>query len=276
MLEAVDITYSIRGKRLVDGVSLDVKPGEVVVVAGPNGAGKSTLLKTLAGDIRATSGEVRVDGRGLDRWRSRDLARRRAVLPQSSSLAFPFRVLDIVLIGRGPHLERAENARDVRIARDALEAAGVRHLEDRTYTTLSGGERQRVHLARVMAQIWEVREGEPCYLLLDEPTASLDLAHQHVALGAAESVARAGGGVLVVLHDLNLAARYADRIGLLADGRLVAIGTPAEVIEPSLIERVFAAPVLVTSHPTDGGPLVIACAPKRSTHEHDSRTYARW
>ncbi len=274
MLEAVDVTYSVRGKHLVEGVSLEVRPGEVLVIAGPNGAGKSTLLKTLSGDLRATSGEVRVDGRRLERWAARDLARRRAVLPQSSSLAFPFRVLDVVLMGRGPHMERSESARDVRIARDALDAAGVRHLEDRIYPTLSGGERQRVHLARVMAQIWEVREGEPPYLLLDEPTASLDLAHQHVALVAAREVARAGGGVLVVLHDLNLAARYADRIGLLAAGRLVALGTPAEVLEPSLIEHVFAAPVLVTSHPTDGGPLVITCAPKGSTYEHDSRTYA--
>jgi iron complex transport system ATP-binding protein len=175
------------------------------------------------------------------------------VLPQESALTFPFTVQEVVLMGRTPHERTAGRAEDDAIVCAALEAVECQMLTDRIYTTLSGGERQRVQLARVLAQIWDARStSQPPgarYLLLDEPTASLDLAYQHGTLDIARRFARAGVGVLAILHDLNLAAQYADRLAVLQAGRMVALGTPAQVLQPSLIERVFAIPALVMPHP---------------------------
>jgi iron complex transport system ATP-binding protein len=267
MLEAIHVTATAGGKRLVDDVSLSVSPGEMVALVGANGAGKSTLLKLLSGDLRPAFGDVRLAGRSLRDWSRPDLARVRAILPQSSSLDFPFTAFDIALLGRMPHTGGRPGARDAAIAQDALELAAAGDLRNRIYTTLSGGERQRVHLARVLAQVWEAPHDGLRYLLLDEPTASLDLAHQHAALGAAWRFTRAGAGVFVVVHDLNLAARYADRIAVLAQGRLVACGAPERVLDPKLIGEAFGSDVLVMTHPEDGLPLVISSSDPRRSHD---------
>jgi iron complex transport system ATP-binding protein len=234
-----------------------VKPGEVVAVTGPNGAGKSTLLKVLTGELKPTSGTVFMQERALSLWPLRERARLRAVLPQDFMLSFPFMALEVVLMGRSPH-GHGESRRDYDIAYQALALTGVGNLAGRLYPTLSGGERQRVQLARVLAQIWEAPvDGRSRYLLLDEPTASLDLSHQHATLRIARDFARQGAGVLAVLHDLNLAAQYADRIVILQAGRMLADGPPLQVLQPELIDRAFAMPVMVIPHPLQNCPLVV-------------------
>ncbi len=258
MLAMRQVSVRVSGATLLNEVSFAVQPGEVLIVIGPNGAGKSTLLKALCGDIGVTAGEVRMNGRLLRDWPLRERAKVRAVLPQETALGFPFPVFDVVLMGRGPHLRGGESAHDRAIARAALQRVEADHFAWRRYTTLSGGERQRVQLARVLAQIWEPpADGSTRYLLLDEPTANLDLTHQHALLGLARRFAGHGVGVLAVLHDLNLAAAYADRIAVLKDGRLIALDTPAAVLQPALIKRVFAMTARVLAQPGSQRPLVV-------------------
>jgi iron complex transport system ATP-binding protein len=256
LIEARSVQVAIGSKVLLEDISLNVSPGEVLAVVGPNGAGKSTLRKALCGDTPLSGGEVLMSGRSLADWSLMERAQARAVMPQDSTLNFPFTVFEVVLMGRTPHLRGAEGARDYEIARAALEAVDARHLEERLYPTLSGGERQRVQLARVLAQIWE-KTTEDRYLLLDEPTSNLDLAHQHSTLAVARRFAYEGLGVLVILHDLNVAAQYADRVLMLNQGRLVNYGTPVEVFTREIIYETFALHVMVTKHPSMECPLII-------------------
>ena len=260
MLEGRNIHVVLDGNTLLEDVSIHVRPGQVVAVLGPNGAGKSTLLKVLCGDWSPTKGTVSMEGRVLASWDKKASAQIRAVLPQQSSLSFPFRVLEVALMGRSPHLRGPETQRDYAIVRAALQEAGVNHLEGRLYPTLSGGEGQRVHLGRVLAQIWEAVYQTPRYLLLDEPTSSLDLAHQHHILTVARAFAERQVGVLVVLHDLNLAAQYADRVLLLKEGREVATGSPEQVLQAEVIEAVYEIPITVIPHPHSSCPLVVPVA----------------
>ncbi|MGB8509418.1 MAG: heme ABC transporter ATP-binding protein [Pyrinomonadaceae bacterium] len=287
MIEARGVSVRIGAATLLENVSLRVVPGELLAVVGPNGAGKSTLRRALCGDAELSGGAVSMDARPLGEWSLVERARARAVMPQDSSLTFPFTVLEVALMGRLPHLAGAEGPRDYEIARAALDAVEARHLEERLYPTLSSGERQRVHLARVLAQVWEhaspsssqlptsslsrtsshSRASSPSqttsssgtgrYLLLDEPTSNLDLAHQHGTLAVARRFAREGAGVLVILHDLNLAAQYADRVVMLKDGRVARAGSPAEVFTTEAIREVFNVSALVTGHPSMGCPLIV-------------------
>lgn len=258
VLEAKEVAYRVGRAILLDGVDVDVRPGRVTAVVGANGAGKSTLLRLLSGEWRPTSGIVRLGGRPLDAVTPRELARRRAVMPQSSTLTFPFTAIEVVLLGRTPHVRGREGPMDRVAAWGALERAAAEHLADRRYPTLSGGERQRVDFARALAQVWEPRTDAGRYLLLDEPTASLDLARQHELLTSVRTFACADVGVLVVLHDLNLAARYADDLLVLVDGSLAARGAPWSVLTPELIQEAFGLPVVVTPHPCHDCPLVVA------------------
>jgi len=253
----------IGAKELLAGVSLELRAGELVAVVGPNGAGKSTLRRVLCGDAEPGDGAVWMNGRPLAAWSLIERARVRAVLPQDSTLNFPFTAFEVVLMGRTPHVRGAESAHDYEIARAALAATEAGHLTERLYPTLSGGERQRVQLARVLAQIWEPPADGARYLLLDEPTSNLDLAHQHSTLAIARRFARAGVGVLVIVHDLNLAAQYADRILMLKDGRVVAAGPPAEVLTQAAIRATFDMPVLITRHPALDCPLVVPTPEQR-------------
>ena len=235
-----DLTVKAGGRAILDRAALELAEGEVVAVVGPNGAGKSTLLRALSGDAALASGHVVLNGRKLGAWSADDCARQRAVLPQSPSLAFPFRVCDVVELGRYPLRGQASVA-DHRVAIvGAMEAADVQHLALRDCRTLSGGELHRVHFARALAQVWApLSDGRPRYLLLDEPTSSLDLSHQGLVLSRAAAFARAGCGVLAILHDLNLAAAFADRIVVLDRGRAVADGSPAQVLTVELIDKVW-------------------------------------
>lgn len=244
-----------RGRKIVlTDVTLELKPGEVLGVLGPNGAGKSTLLGALCGELQAHHGSVWLDGRELSDWAGTARAQRLAVLPQVSTLDFAFRVEEVVGMGRLPH--QSGRVRDDEIVAAALHAADAGHLSGRSYLALSGGERQRVHLARVLAQLWPGEAGQT--LLLDEPTSMLDPLHQHTTLQAVREFANRGATVLVILHDLNLAARYCDRLLLLEGGRPVALDTPEQVLRPEPLKAVFGLEVLVQQHPERGHPLIIA------------------
>ena len=261
MLSARNITVRYGKTTIVEDISLDVVPGEVLVVLGPNGAGKSTMLGVLSGVTKPVIGDVALGGRPVSGMAPQDVARQRAVLPQHSELAFGFRVFELVMMGRTPTAYPGSRDRDEMIAEACMAETEVGHLADRIYSDLSGGEKQRVHMARVLAQIdfpVEQPAGTPRYLLLDEPTSSLDLPHQHTTLAMARRAAERGIGVMAILHDLNLAAMYADQVAVLADGRLKARGTPEEVLTADTVEDVFHLPVTISQHPTRGCPHVIA------------------
>lgn len=244
-----------RGKRTVlTNIDIELRPGEVLGVLGPNGAGKSTLLAALCGELATSEGRVSLDERPLADWPGQERAKRLAVLPQSSSLSFAFSVNEIVGMGRLPHA--SGRVRDAEIVAEALKAADALHLAGRSYLALSGGERQRVHLARVLAQLWPGAEGQT--LLLDEPTSMLDPLHQHTILQAVRDFAERGVAVLVILHDLNLAARYCDQLLLLHQGLPHAYGPPAEVLTTETLAVVYGLQVLIHQHPERGHPLIIA------------------
>lgn len=254
MLQAEGL-YLRRGQQdVLRGIDLQLAPGQIVGVLGPNGAGKSSLLGALSGELVPAQGRVTLQGRALSDWTGPERAQRLAVLPQVASLGFAFQVQDVVGMGRMPHATGRQ--RDAQIVEAALQAADAAHLAQRSYLALSGGERQRVHLARVMAQLWPGEEGVT--LLLDEPTSMLDPLHQHTTLEAVRRFADRGAGVLLILHDLNLAARYCDRILLLEQGRSYALDSPASVLTPEALKAVFGIDVIVQAHPERGHPLVIA------------------
>lgn len=240
MIEARHLDYRIGETPILTDVSLHVRPGEVLAILGPNGAGKSTLLQCLTGAIPPSAGTVLLDDTPLSAFALPELARRRAVLSQQTPISFPFTVMEIVLMGRNPYVVHAESADDARIAERALGMTDALHLKDRIFPSLSGGEQQRVQLARVLAQLWAEEETPYArYLFLDEPTAALDLKHQHMILQRARTLARQDIGVVCILHDINLAALWADRIVFLKAGKVICTGTPASVITPETIEAVY-------------------------------------
>ncbi|MGH9153609.1 MAG: heme ABC transporter ATP-binding protein [Acidimicrobiales bacterium] len=251
-LECRNLGYRVGRRRLVSELTLSVEAGEVLAVVGPNGAGKSTVVGLLAGDHRPSAGEVRLGGRDLRNYRAPELARLRAVLPQSSILSFAFTARQVVEMGRAPWA-RDRCADDERAVTAAMAATEVLALAARGYPSLSGGEAARVCLARVLAQATPL-------LLLDEPTASLDLRHQELAMALARRLAGQGTAVVAVLHDLNLAAAHADRVAVMAQGRVAAVGPPAEALTPELLSAVYGHPVAVVAHPRRSCPLVLVGA----------------
>ena len=256
-----ELSVSIDGARLLDGVSVSIEPGEIVAVAGPNGAGKSTLLSALAGDRSPNQGTVTLDGQSVSDWPKVELARRRSVMGTDRAVAFAFSAAEVAMLGRMPLHGGDPDETDHAVIDELMTAVDCTDLADRVYATLSTGERQRVSLARAVAQVTDadgVKGDAARYLLLDEPTSSLDPAHQHTAMRLIRKTAEAGHGVLAVLHDLNLAAAYADRVVLMHEARVVEGGTPAEVLRADLLESVFDIPMLVIPHPQLAHPLVIA------------------
>lgn len=254
VLEVEGLKVERQKRELISHFELSLRPGEFVALVGPSGAGKSTILNVLSGEARATSGEVRLLGRDLRQWRPRELAHHRAVLPQSSALSFPFPVLDVVTLGRAPYGTQT-TPRDRCIAEKCLQMAGIGHLKDRDYAVLSGGERQRVHFARILSQIEPDRE-DPRLLLLDEPTSSLDVAHGWSILDVARRLTLRGVAVFCVLHDLNLAARFADRVLILKEGSLLAMGSPREVFTPPLLAQAFGVTAEVIDGPGEDTPMI--------------------
>ncbi|MEU7042769.1 heme ABC transporter ATP-binding protein [Streptomyces varsoviensis] len=250
LVEAVALRVRLGGRTVLAEVGLGVAAGEVLALVGPNGAGKSTLLAALAADLPAESGEVRVAGRPVADWSAPELALRRAVLPQSAAVSFPFAVEEVVRMGRAPWAGTPAEDADDDAVREAMAAAEVAEFAERPFSALSGGERARVALARVLAQ-------RAPLLLLDEPTAALDLRHQELVLRVCRERAAAGDAVVVVLHDLGLAGAYADRVAVLHEGRIAADGPPERVFDAALLTRVYRQPVEVFPHPRTGEPLVV-------------------
>ncbi|MYU53390.1 MULTISPECIES: heme ABC transporter ATP-binding protein [Streptomyces] len=244
------LTVRLGGRTVLRGVELTARAGEVLALVGPNGAGKSTLLAALAADLPAAGGAVHIDGRPAVDWSAPELALRRSVLPQSAALSFPFTVAEVVRMGRAPWAGTPAADADEGAVAAAMAATEVAGFAGRPFSALSGGERARVALARVLAQ-------RAPLLLLDEPTAALDLRHQELVLGICRERAAAGDAVVAVLHDLGLAAAYADRAAVLHDGVLAAQGPPAEVFTAELLSRVYRQPVEVFGHPRTGIPLVM-------------------
>ena len=250
VLRARGISAEVGGRRVLDDIDLELVAGEMVVLVGPNGAGKSTLLSVLAGDRAPATGAVELDGALLESWPVAERARRRSVLTQSNEVSFPFVVRDVVRMGRAPWRRHPAAARDDDAVADAMVAGEVEPFAERPVTGLSGGERARAAFARSFAQ-------ECAIALLDEPTASLDIRHQHRVLARTRDRVNAGGAAIVVLHDLGLAASYADRIALLENGRVVAVGPPRDVLDPELLTRVYRHPIDVVDGPR-GTLLVVA------------------
>jgi iron complex transport system ATP-binding protein len=262
MLAAANAGLLVGRKAIVAGVSVALAPGETVALVGPNGAGKSTLLRMLSGELRPTSGSVTLKGRALADYAPRDLAQHRAVLSQSITIAFPFTVGEIVAMGAGDGRGRSIDE----MVEKALAEVDLGGFAERIFTTLSGGEQQRAHFARALVQIacGEARHG-PGLLLLDEPTASLDLKHQLALAECVRRCAERGTTVLAILHDLNLAAVFADRIVVMDRGRIAADGAPRSVITDALLREVFAVRDAVGRTPQDAMPFVLphAASPLR-------------
>ncbi|ODS83119.1 MAG: ABC transporter [Cytophagaceae bacterium SCN 52-12] len=254
MIEANGISYSVRGRRLLEEVSVTLKTGRLVAVAGPNGAGKSTLLKMLTRELLPEKGTVKLDGRNMTAYTYLDLARKRAVLTQQNKLSLPFEVQEVVMMGRYPFHKNAPEERDYEIVTECLRNVGMLSFARRIFTTLSGGEQQRVQLAKSLAQIWGT---EKAFLFLDEPTNGMDLLHQYHALDIARQLADRGAGVVAVLHDLNMTLQYADEVLLMQNGRVKMSGTPAEVLTAANIEDVFSVPVRLMNLPGSEGNIIV-------------------
>jgi len=251
VLRFEDVALNFGEREVLKGVDLEVPEGAVVALAGRNGAGKTTLLRIASRVLRPTAGRIWVGGAPIDRLSRRELAKQLAVVPQDTPVSFPFRVIEVVLMGRSPHLGALgfESRADVALAREVMERVGIEAFADRSILDLSGGERQLVLIARALTQ-------QPRVLLLDEPTAHLDLAHRVAVLDLVRDFARDGRSALVISHDLSLSARASDGLALLAEGRVLDSGRPVDVLTPENLMIAFGIHADVISAP-DGSPLVV-------------------
>lgn len=243
------------GATLLEDIELELPAGRVLAIIGPNGAGKTTLLHLLAGGITLSHGKITLAGKPMTEWPRLTKARAVALLPQNSTLNFPYSVQEVVALGRSPH--RSGAAADQKIAAMVMQVTDIADLSSRLYTQLSGGEKQRVQLARVLAQLWRAEDSDVRLLLLDEPTNALDLAHQQMIVDTIRQLAAEGCGVVLIVHDFNLAASVADEIVVLNHGHQVCRGTPEQVLTEDMFRQVFAVNALIGKHPSSGRPLVI-------------------
>lgn len=244
------VTAVLDGRSIVSRVSLDVFPGEILALVGPNGAGKSTLLSLMSGDLSPTTGSVTLQGKEVGKYKPEEAARLRSVLMQSNTVSFPFTVWEIVEMGRAPWARTPKISEDSEAISEALERADVEHLSHRRFNQLSGGERARVSLARVLAQRTPL-------VLLDEPTAALDLKHQEDVMATVLALAEAGLAVVVVVHDLSVAAAYAHRVCVVVDGELDAIGSPGDVITAERVSRVYGVDVDIENVGRPPRPIIV-------------------
>ena len=255
-LEVLGVSFRYDSVPALEGVTFSIRAGELTAIVGPNGAGKTTLLKCINRVLRPLKGAVLLDGRDLSGLPRREIAKLMGFLPQEQVNPVPLRVLDVVLLGRTPYLRKLAQPgrRDIEVAHSALEAVGIKHLADRLFSELSGGERRKVLLARALAQ-------EPKALLLDEPTAHLDLRSQIEVMELLRSLAGRGLAVLMATHDLNLASRFADKIIMLKEGRVLAIGKPDEVLTEENIMEVYGVRARVIKGFWGSGPLIVPLSP---------------
>ena len=246
MIAAEGLTRIANGRRIVDGVSVRFEGGRLNLVLGPNGAGKSTLLKLLSRLARPDAGSVRYGDDGGREMSLASLARIRAVLSQNVEIAFPLRVREVVMMGRYPHFTGRPSAQDEQACEEVMRLFDIDGLAERDHLTLSGGEQQRVHFARVLAQIWFPEPGRSRYLFLDEPLTFLDVFHQFDFMRKLQALLRSDLVVVGVLHDLNLAARFADSLVLLHQGRVLAAGPADQVLTRENVQAAFGlAPTIL-------------------------------
>lgn len=254
MIRVEELTYQIGKKKLLEGLSFEAKPGELLAVLGANGAGKSTLMKLLCREITPNSGKITFRSIDLKEYKLPELAKQRAVLSQHNTLSISFVVNELVMMGRYPHFDQQPAQKDQDIVAKVMEETGITHLALRDYNTLSGGEQQRVQLSRVLAQIYDCPDA--C-LFLDEPTNGLDLLYQQQIMELARRLADRGYCVICILHDINFASRFADKILMLKNGKKVAMGTPLEVISCENIHETFSINVKLMACEGYNCPLVI-------------------
>ena len=266
-VDASGVGYEIDGKRLLHDIDLKAVQGQLIGLIGPNGAGKSTLLRAISGTLGHTDGVVRLEGADIETLSSREVATRLALVPQIAPYTHGFTAMELVLMGRYPHLGRfqIEGSEDQHIARDAMRMTETERFDERTLDTLSGGERQRVFVSRALAQ-------QPRILLLDEPTSNLDVLHQLKVLDVVRELVDDGLTAIAAIHDLNLAARYCDRLVLLRHGRVLAEGTPAEVLSPDTIESAFGVKSAVYRDPITGALAISLIGPADGSSSNGSGT----
>lgn len=256
MLSGEGISFRVDQKYLLQETSLHFQQGLFHVIMGANGAGKSTLLKLLAGDQKTSSGKINLDGKELNEYSKRELAIKRAVLSQHYSITFPISVNDIVLMGRYPYYRNNPTPNDLTICQQALRLMDIEDLKERDYNTLSGGEAQKVQMSRVLAQIWEAKKGEEKILFLDEPVSHLDVKYQHQLLKAAKDLCKQHTTVIAILHDINLAIAYADRILFMKQGKILYDISQLTHVSTEIIRDVFDVASTIL-HPENHKPVVI-------------------
>ncbi|HIE06378.1 MAG TPA: ABC transporter ATP-binding protein [bacterium (Candidatus Stahlbacteria)] len=252
MIYVKNLTFSYFDHPVINDISFSIEKGDFVGIIGPNGAGKSTLLRLLANILKGQSGSIQIDGRDLDSFRREDLARLVGFIPQETHFSLNFRVFDVILQGRYPHLGffKIEDLNDNRIVDEAIQRTRISHLSDKQILDISSGERQMVVITRAVAQ-------RPEILLLDEPTSFLDIKHQVEIMNLLKDLNREGITIIVVVHDLNLAGLFCGRLLLINQGRIAASGSPAEIITPEMIKKIYGVDVVGVNHPTAGLPQIL-------------------
>lgn len=257
MLRTENISFSVGKKQILRNVSVSFLPGEFNMILGPNGSGKSSFLKIFSGEINKYQGTVLYDDKKIKELRKEELAKKRAVMSQQADLGFPLLVEEVVMMGRYPHFTFNPNKKDITICNEVIERMNLFEFKERNYLTLSGGEKQRVQYARVLAQVWEKPAEGYRYLFLDEPLNSLDISYQHEFLQAAVELIKDHTVLIAVMHDINLAAHYADNLFFLKEGELVVHGKPKDILTENIIEKVFNIKTTVIDNPVTGKPLII-------------------
>ena len=257
MINAEQIKYSIGQKNILNNISIQFLPGTCNLIIGPNGSGKSTLIKLLSGELENYEGRVKYNDTDIKTYTKQGLAATRAVLSQQTELSFPMTVEEVVMLGRNPHFEFNPTRKDTDIVQEVIALLDLNSFIHRNYQTLSGGEKQRVHYARVLAQIWDQPKEEHRYLFLDEPLNNLDLYYQQSFLSIAISLLNETTTLIGVVHDINIAMRYADELFFLKEGELIKNGAPEKIVDAILIKEVFNVDTQIITHPLSRKPIVI-------------------
>ena len=257
MLRTENIQYSIGKKSILNNISAQFQPGELNMILGPNGSGKTSFLKIFSGEINKYNGSVFYADEQIAHIKKEELAKYRAVMSQQPELSFPLMVEEVVMMGRYPHFTFNPTKKDVDICHDVMNRMNLASFADRNYLTLSGGEKQRVQYARVLAQVWEKPAKGYRYLFLDEPLTSLDINYQQEFLQIAREFTDENTVLIAVMHDINLAIQFADKLFFLKEGSLVSHGRPKEVLSESLIKQVFNVNASIINNPVSNIPLVV-------------------
>jgi len=257
MISVEQIKYSVGAKNILNNISIQFLPGTCNLIIGPNGSGKSTLIKLLSGELNNYDGRVMYNGADIKTFTKLRLAASRAVLSQQTELSFPMTVEEVVMLGRNPHFEFNPTKKDLEIVKEVINLLDLNSFILRNYQSLSGGEKQRVHYARVLAQIWESPNGEQRYLFLDEPLNNLDIYYQEHFLKMAVSLLNETTTLIGVVHDINIALRYANQLSFLKEGAIIKNGAPAKIVDAILIKEVFNVDTQVMAHPSSGKPVII-------------------